>query len=203
MRALIFSHELELRGFQIESLQINLIRAANGTWNFSSIGRRVGAGSAVAAVPPLSVALIEVENGRVAVATLPSQGEPIVYDHVNITVRDFSFASQFPLELSANLPGEGALSLKGKLGPHGPRLPGHRRASIPTRIARALPSAGESNAREIDKKICFSNLFEQVRFFTGDAREERLELEPACHVASDLFSGSKSGRVIDLFGSTD
>ena len=134
LRALVFSHELELRGFQIESPQINLIRAANGNWNFSSIGRRINASgkplggapantasgssrSAVPAVPPFSVALIEVENGRVAVTTLPAQGEPSVYEHVNITVRNFSFASQFPFELSANLPGDGALSVKGKLGP--------------------------------------------------------------------------------------
>ena len=134
LRALVFSHELELRGFQIESPQINLIRAANGSWNFSSIGRRINASgkpaggapanaasgnprSAVPAVLPFSVALIEVENGRVAVATLPAQGEPSVYENVSITVRDFSFASQFPFELSANLPGDGALSVKGKLGP--------------------------------------------------------------------------------------
>lgn len=134
LRALVFSHELELRGFQIESPQINLIRAANGTWNFSSIGRRINtsgkptggaaasaasgsSGSIVPAVPPFSVALIEVENGRVAVTTLLAQGEPSVYEHVDITVRDFSFASQFPFELSANLPGDGTLSVKGKLGP--------------------------------------------------------------------------------------
>lgn len=134
LRALVFSHELELRGFQIESPQINLIRAANGTWNFSSIGRRINvsgkpsggaaataasgnSGSGVPTVPPFPVALIEVENARVAVATIPAQGGPTVYEHVNITVRDFSFASQFPFELSANLPGDGALSLKGKLGP--------------------------------------------------------------------------------------
>ena len=134
LRALVFSHELELRGFQIESPEINLIRAANGTWNFSSIGRRINASGkpaggapasaasgsskgAVPAVPAFSVALIEVENGRVAVSTLPSQGEPSLYEHVNITVRNFSFASQFPFELSANLPGDGALSAEGKLGP--------------------------------------------------------------------------------------
>jgi len=134
LRALVFSHELELRGFQIESPQINLIRAANGTWNFSSIGRRLNASgtpvggasanaasgssrSAVPAVPPFSVTLIEVENGRVAVTTLPAQDEPSVYEHVNVTVRNFSFASQFPFELSANLPSDGALSVKGKLGP--------------------------------------------------------------------------------------
>ena len=45
LRALVFSHELELRGFEIESPEINLIRAANGTWNFSSIGRANGSGS--------------------------------------------------------------------------------------------------------------------------------------------------------------
>jgi AsmA protein len=134
LRALVFSHELELRGFQIESPEINLIRAANGTWNFSSIGRRINASgkpagsapanaasgssrSAVPGVPPFSVALIEVENGRVAVTTLPAQGEPSVYEHVNITVRNFSFASQFPFELSASLPGHGVLSVEGKLGP--------------------------------------------------------------------------------------
>jgi AsmA protein len=134
LRALVFSHELKLRGFQIESPQINLIRAANGTWNFSSVGRGIntsgkptgggaasaasgGSRSAVPAAPPFSVALIEVEDGRVAVAVLPAQSEPTVYEHVNITVRDFSFASQFPFELSANLPGDGAVSVKGKLGP--------------------------------------------------------------------------------------
>ena len=133
LRALVFSHELELRGFEIDSPEINLIRAANGTWNFSSIGRANGSGSPsgtvapnpatmgskpmAPAVPKLSVALIEVENARVAVATLPAQGEPSIYQHVNITVRDFSFGSQFPFEVSANLPGDGTGSAKGQLGP--------------------------------------------------------------------------------------
>ncbi len=133
LRALVFSHELEVRGFEIESPEINLIRAANGTWNFSSIGRASGAGTLsggaapnpatlgskimAPAIPKLFVALIEVENARVAVATLPAEGEPSVYEHVNITVRDFAFGSQFPFELSANLPGDGTVSAKGQLGP--------------------------------------------------------------------------------------
>jgi AsmA protein len=133
LRALVFSHELELRGFEIESPEINLIRAANGMWNFSSIGHAGGTGTpngsvasnpastnsrtTVPAVPKLSVALIEVENARLTIATLPAQGEPNIYEHVNIKVRDFSFGSQFPFELSANLPGDGTVSVKGKLGP--------------------------------------------------------------------------------------
>jgi len=46
-------------------------------------------------------------------------------------------------------------------------------------------------------------LFKQVGFFAGDAREEGLELEPACQVASDLFPGGKGGGVIDLFWGAD
>jgi AsmA protein len=85
LRPLILSHERELRSIEIESPQINFIRAANGTWNFSSIGRLNAAytpnGSSVSnppsapsriaasSIPPPSVALIEVENGRVAIAT--------------------------------------------------------------------------------------------------------------------------------------
>jgi AsmA protein len=136
LRALVFSHELKLRSFEIESPQINLFRAANGTWNFSSIGRskpantpkdsttaNVASGSltsAAAVLPSLSVALLEVENGRVAVATLPTQGEPSIYDHVNLIVRNFSFASRFPFELSANLPGDGTVKAKGQMGPLNP-----------------------------------------------------------------------------------
>jgi AsmA protein len=121
LRALIFSHELELRGFEIDSPQINLIRAANGRWNFSSIGHANATSAASRSTPSLppslSVALIEVENGRVTVVALPAQGEPSIYDHVDVTVRNFTFASQVPFELSANLPGDGKVKVKGQLGP--------------------------------------------------------------------------------------
>ena len=133
MRQLIFSHELALRGFQIESPQINLIRAANGSWNFSSLGRggalsssstgaasNAPAGNAKSSAPGLQdvfVKSIVIEDGRVAIASLPAQGDAIVYDHVNIVVRDFSFASQIPFEMSADLPAGGTLNAAGHVGP--------------------------------------------------------------------------------------
>jgi hypothetical protein len=39
LRPLIFSRKVNLQGFQIKSPEINLIRAANGKWNFSRIAR--------------------------------------------------------------------------------------------------------------------------------------------------------------------
>jgi AsmA protein len=137
LRHLIFSRQANLRSFQIESPQINVIRAANGTWNFSSIGRiptsistsgtpKFGAaGSAGTGIsngsatelPDLSVGRIVVEDGRAIVTTLPALGAPSVYERVNLTARDFSFAVQFPFELNAELPAGGTISASGRIGP--------------------------------------------------------------------------------------
>jgi AsmA protein len=133
LKPLIFAHQVNLRSFQIQSPQINVIRAADGTWNFSSIGRQLAAGAPAAspaadaasgtkklnteALLDLSVGHILIQDGRVTVTLLPAHGTPSVYDHVNITARDFSFASQVPLELNANLPAGGTINLTGRLGP--------------------------------------------------------------------------------------
>ncbi len=130
MKPLIFSHEVNLRSFEIESPQINVIRATNDTWNFSSIGRLAwskarAAGDAasgtskVAALglPDLSVTRLVIEDGLVAVASLPAEGPLTVYEHVYVTARDFSLTSKFPLELHANLPADGTIKVTGQVGP--------------------------------------------------------------------------------------
>jgi AsmA protein len=133
LKPLIFAHEVHLRGFQIESPQVNLIRAANGTWNFSSIGHgaannrsEVAAAPALTPgavkggaqrLPDLSIGLIVVEEGRVTIASQAPHDQPTVYEHVNLTAHDFSFASRFPFEVGADLPAGGTVGVTGHLGP--------------------------------------------------------------------------------------
>jgi AsmA protein len=134
LRPLIFSHELVLRGFQIESPQITVIRASNGAWNFSSIGRHAAASAqrsdgvaestaadttqgSAAPLPELFVGLLVIEGGRVVIATAPGQDQATAYDNVNLTAHNFSFASQFSFDLSADLPAGGAVNASGYLGP--------------------------------------------------------------------------------------
>jgi AsmA protein len=133
LKPLILAHELKLRGFQIESPQINLIRAANGTWNFSNIAHGAASGTSTnAGTPPvgpdtanrsaerlsdLSIGLIGVEDGRVTVASQPAHDQPTVYEHVNLTAHNFSFASAFPFEVGAVLPAGGTIGVIGHLGP--------------------------------------------------------------------------------------
>ena len=123
LRRLIFSRQVQMRSIQIESPQIILIRAENGTWNFSSIGRlaasaaaQISKGSATE-LADLSVDSIVIEDGRAVISSFPAHGLPYVYEHVNLTVRNFSFASRFPFELNASLPGDGTMSVIGRVGP--------------------------------------------------------------------------------------
>ncbi len=128
LRPLIFSRKAVLKSFQITSPQITLNRATNGTWNFSSIGR-LPAGGTVAdgpsgiskayatEFPILDVRRIVIEDGRVVIASIPVHGQPSVYENLNLSVRNFSFDSQFPFEMSANLPGGGTAHISGHVGP--------------------------------------------------------------------------------------
>ena len=43
--------------------------------------------------------------------------KPIVYDKVNVTMRNFSFTSVFPVTASVDLPGGGSLKIDGTAGP--------------------------------------------------------------------------------------
>ena len=124
---LIFSKQLSVTGIVLDRPQISLLKAGNGKWNFSSLG------GANAKEPPkqeksgtptpqnFSVAKLEVKDGRLNVGKANSTAKPQVYDSVNAEVKDFSFASQFPFELTAVLPGAGKVNISGKAGPINPQ----------------------------------------------------------------------------------
>ena len=65
----------------------------------------------------MTIAKLNVNDGRLTVTRLGTTDKPRVYDKVNITVSDFSFNSSFPYSVTARLPGDGTLKLDGKGGP--------------------------------------------------------------------------------------
>ena len=67
--------------------------------------------------PNLSVAKLNVNDGRLTVSRAGSGEKPHVYDKVNIEVTNFSFTSSFPFKMTAQLPADGSLKLDGKAGP--------------------------------------------------------------------------------------
>ena len=126
---LIFSKQIRIRGFSLLSPKVQLLRAANGTWNYSTIGKS-GASTAQdadtkQAFPDLTVGHVTVENGRFTVGTQPAAGAPAgapsrVYDQVNLEVKDFGFRNSFPFTVSAHLPGGWDSQPERKGGAHQP-----------------------------------------------------------------------------------
>ena len=124
---LIFSRELNVTEIVLDEPQITLLKATNGKWNFSSLGGTNAGGapqpdqSGAATPQNFSVAKLEIKDGKLSVGKANSTATPQVYDSVNAEVRDFSFASQFPFELTTALPGAGKANISGKAGPINPQ----------------------------------------------------------------------------------
>jgi AsmA protein len=141
MMPLIMSKTLNVTELTLNEPQIALVKSENGEkWNFSSIGGNNAAApkqepqsnpktapsapaqsaapaNAGSSNPNLSVAKLNVNNGRLTVSQAGSTAKPRVYDKVNVEVTNFSFASSFPFEMTADTPAGGTLKLNGKAGP--------------------------------------------------------------------------------------
>lgn len=134
---LIFSRTLNVTEVTLNQPQISLVKSANGEkWNFSSLGAPSATGTpqtaspgkpapanppsaegSSSASPNLSVAKLNVSDGRLTVSQADSSQPQRVYSAVNVKVTNFSFTSSFPFEMTADLPSGGTLKLTGNAGP--------------------------------------------------------------------------------------
>jgi len=117
--ALILQRSVQITTLTVDSPSIQLIHAANGTWNFSSLGSAASrtALQQPTALPSLTVSKLQIKNGSAALSSLPAAGNPFTCTDVILTVKQFSLTGSFPVELSLKVPGGGSLSLNGSAGP--------------------------------------------------------------------------------------
>lgn len=117
---LIFSKQLNVTEITLNDPEITLLKAANGKWNFSSIGgaaKKGGPAKGSESTPStFSISKLSVRNGRLSVGRANTTAKPAIYNNVNATVTNFSYTSQFPFKLTAQLPGGGDVNISGKAG---------------------------------------------------------------------------------------
>jgi AsmA protein len=115
---LIFNKEVHITNLVIDTPSISLVQNQEGKWNFSSIGGSNPSSSQTSTGPPeLSVGELKIANGSATVSAVPPTARPFVYSGVNLNVKQFGFANNFPFDLSASLPANGTLKLNGTAGP--------------------------------------------------------------------------------------
>jgi AsmA protein len=118
---LLTSKEIRVTEITLEQPQITLLKTTDGKWNFSSLGGKAAekssSSSSSSGPGNLSVAKLNVTDGKLIVGKANSSAKPHVYDQVNITVTNFSPTSQFPFRLTAKLPAGGTADISGQAGP--------------------------------------------------------------------------------------
>ncbi len=143
---LILHRQVLIQGFTLQSPKIQLLRAANGSWNYSSIGSAAGKSSTdedtKQTFPNLTVGNVDVEGGRITVGSGPDASSAAMpsrtYEQVSLTVDNFAFASASTFRASAHLPAEGTVDIKGRVGP------------INQQDASATPFTGQLEMKHID-----------------------------------------------------
>jgi AsmA protein len=117
--AFLFHHQVNVRKIVAESPEIHLISNQQGAWNYATLGHGGAAGSQPAGgtVVNVTVGVLEVDDGKVVVSSIPTAGQAFVCDAVKIKVQNVSFDQTMPFSMTANLPAGGSLAVNGTAGP--------------------------------------------------------------------------------------
>src|ERR1700753_2253117 len=140
---LVLGRQLHIRGFRLPSPKVQLLRAANGAWNYSTIGSSSSQDADTKQTfPDLTVGHISVKDGRFTVGVQAAPGAVAsparVYDQVNLEAKNFGFKNSFPFTASAQVPAGGSIRLSGTAG------------AIDEKDASATPFSGHLEMKHID-----------------------------------------------------
>jgi uncharacterized protein involved in outer membrane biogenesis len=106
---------------QVESLRmirpsVELIHAADGTWNFASLGKRTkptpNQQQASSQPTPLALDLFQIDDGAVGVTDLQKHQPRMVYNNIDLQLKNVAMGKPFEIALTAHLPGAGKQLVK-------------------------------------------------------------------------------------------
>ncbi len=126
----------EVKSLKLAHPQIELIRNAQGVWNFSTLG---GQSSSSGGNSQLTLDELKIDDGQIALTDATAHPARSVYDHIDVDLTDFAPKKRFGLKLGAHLPGEGKelITFDGNVGP---LLPGN---------TAAVPVSGRVSVQEV------------------------------------------------------
>ncbi len=123
----LLSGDVRINSLELDRPSVDLVRSTDGVWNFSTLGGDDGEAeeeegapaSGSAATTRFELRRLTIRDGLVAVTDLGRGPDRTVYDHIDLTLTDFSPGRPFSFEIAAHLPGEGAqeMALSGTVGP--------------------------------------------------------------------------------------
>jgi AsmA protein len=200
MIPLIFSKTLNVTELTLNQPEIGLVKSQNGEkWNFSSLGGKNPSAAkpatpASSTNPNLSVAKLNVNDGRLTVSEAGSDHKPHVYDKVNIEVENFSLTSSFPFTMKANLPAGGSLKLDGKAGP----IDANNAAQTPLEAKVAINKMNLAESGFIDPATGIAGVADYDGTIKSDGREAKTSGKLTATNLQVVKKGSPAGRPVEV-----
>ena len=205
---LVFSKTLNVTHLTLNEPEISLVKAdKSDKWNYSSLGGNNKSASAPSSTPNpqpppsgsgvnpnLSVAKLNVNNGRLTVSRAGSSEKPHVYDKVNIEMSDFSFTSSFPFKVTAQLPGDGSLKIDGKAGP----IDANDASKTPLDAKVTVQKMNLAQSGFIDPAAGISGIADFDGTVTSDGHEAKTNGTLKATNLQVVKKGSPAGRPVQL-----
>jgi uncharacterized protein involved in outer membrane biogenesis len=115
----LLSKSVEIDSLTLTRPSVELIKNAQGVWNFASVGEKSPTSPASSSQGQFSLGELAIADGQVAITDLQDHRPRTVYDHINLKLTDFAPNAPFNLDASVRLPGAGSqeVHLQGKGGP--------------------------------------------------------------------------------------
>ena len=206
MIPLIFSRTLNVTNLTLDQPQISLVKSENGEkWNFSSLGGKNASAVEKSAPgasneksgggnPSLSIAKLNVNDGRLTVLRVDSGQPPRVYDKVNIEVKNFSFDSSSPFSMSASLPTGGTLKLSGNAGP----MNATDAALTPLNAKLSVQKMNLATSGFIDPEAGIAGIADLDGTLVSDGNEAKVSGNLRASNLVVVKKGSPAGRPVDV-----
>jgi AsmA protein len=147
----LLQKQIDISSLNLERPSVNLIKNAAGVWNFASLGRpsesdKPSQPENPSPPPPeqgFSLKELTISDGQISVLDQQKSKVPSLYDHIDITVKNFSRDKPFNVDAAAHMAGQGSQQarLQGKGGP----LVRGNPAATPFRGTLTLKQVGTSD----------------------------------------------------------
>lgn len=132
--------DVSVKSLRVQQPQVDLIRNAQGVWNFSTIGaQNQAAASNGSSQSQLTLDELRITDGSVTIVDQTPANLSGVYDHIDLDLNGYAPHKRFSTKLDAHLPGQGQqlVSLDAQVGP------------IPQNKAEIIPVDGTISLTEV------------------------------------------------------
>src|SRR4051812_2750821 len=144
--------------------------------------------------PNLSVAKLNVTNGKVTVSKADSTEPQRVYDKVDIQVTNFAFTSSFPFSMTANLPSGGTMKLTGTAGP----INATDAALTPLNAKISVQKMNVATSGFIDPAAGIAGIADLDGTIVSDGHEAKIGGTLRATNLQVVKKGSPAGRPVDM-----